>query len=500
MVDWIDSLRRALPHSAWAAELDFEGISIADVLVSPLYLGMLDTLRRTLHSMPNQQPARNDRWRGFAYKTKKHLAEVGARLQATPIRSSQVLFWPREITHLQGQVPVAEAMVEHGKSCAFFACQPRVQSMLRRRSWPAASPFAAWPEEVKKSRREGARRAERLAKSPLVDLPAIAKTPVDPKLLAEALRARLVELLPTACESVANARLALQRFNPRALVLGNDITLEGRAGALVARQQRVPTAVLMHGIFAANDIQRLHAADSILVYGQSNRRAMLAAGIENERIAVTGAPYLDQRPVQTGRINPQLAHQLQIPDDAPMILVATSGAGHSISLRHHQTVIRELARLSATLPEAVFVVKLHRKDRVAHYGPILKELPGAKLRVVAHGTPGYPALIFDWLQGCRILLTGSSTVALEAMLMDVPVVTMDFCGELKGVDFIDAGATWHVTTREDLEQAVRRILASDGSLADLTSRAEAFLRDAFASLDRQASARCAETIEKLGEI
>ena len=44
------------------------------------------------------------------------------------------------------------------------------------------------------------------------------------------------------------------------------------------------------------------------------------------------------------------------------------------------------------------------------------------------------------------MLTGASAVAVEAMLMDVPVVTMDFCNEIHGVDFIDAGATIHVNT------------------------------------------------------
>ena len=47
-------------------------------------------------------------------------------------------------------------------------------------------------------------------------------------------------------------------------------------------------------------------------------------------------------------------------------------------------------------------------------------------------------------------------VAVEAMLMDVPVITMDFCDELHGVEFIDAGATLHATSIADIEFAFAR--------------------------------------------
>ena len=80
--------------------------------------------------------------------------------------------------------------------------------------------------------------------------------------------------------------------------------------------------------------------------------------------------------------------------------------------------------------------------------------------VVAEETHGFPRGIIEWLQGCSVVLTGASMVAVEAMLIGVPVITMDFCNEIREVDFIDFGMTTHVTTPEALEATGRDVLAA----------------------------------------
>jgi hypothetical protein len=94
-------------------------------------------------------------------------------------------------------------------------------------------------------------------------------------------------------------------------------------------------------------------------------------------------------------------------------------------------------------------------------------------------------------------LTGSSMVAIEAMLMDVPVISMDFCNEIHGVKFIDAGATLHVTSYEDLEERVKMLLGIDRNIDDLNEKVHEFLSDAFMALDGQSARRTAEALWEL---
>ncbi len=85
-------------------------------------------------------------------------------------------------------------------------------------------------------------------------------------------------------------------------------------------------------------------------------------------------------------------------------------------------------------------------------------------------------------------------VAVEAMLMGVPVITMDFCNEIHEVDFIDFGTTAHVTTPEALEAAVREVLAAGAPRAEVQARVQKYLKAAFHALDGRSSQRGAEAL------
>ena len=87
--------------------------------------------------------------------------------------------------------------------------------------------------------------------------------------------------------------------------------------------------------------------------------------------------------------------------------------------------------------------------------------------------------------------------AVDAMLMDVPVITMDFCNELLEVDFINFGATAHVTTPDALEAAVREILATGVPRAEVQANVETYLKAAFHALDGHSSRRGAEALRAM---
>ena len=115
-------------------------------------------------------------------------------------------------------------------------------------------------------------------------------------------------------------------------------------------------------------------------------------------------------------------------------------------------------------------------------------------------TAGYPSDIFQWLDGCPVVLTGASTVAVEAMLMDVPVVTMDFCDEIHGVDFIDAGATMHVRTGNALVEAVGQVLAGRAPDEQAQARVRTYLEASFCALDGRSASRGARAlVEQFGD-
>ncbi|MBI3837568.1 MAG: UDP-N-acetylglucosamine 2-epimerase [Planctomycetia bacterium] len=494
-LSWMAEARAALKSAPWVDLLDFDGIDTFDVLLSPLYLAVLNTLRRGPVKPEPAAKAVLGQVRDVGYRLKTALRERSAAWRSAPVRPSDILLWSRDVTHYVNLVPVAEELDRLGISNCLLACQAKIFQGIKSRNPGAVYTLGAWPRVVRRARREGAKRVKQLAAAGPWKLPDFPGAPAAG--VAPALRDTVIAFLPLVSETVANAQTALDAFRPKLLVVGNDITLEGRAGCRVAAARNVPTATFMHGNIAGNEFLAMHCADRLLVHGEIQRHELARQGVAPERMVVSGAPNLDHRPRQTGQIHPLLQKRLGIRPHDQWVLVATSGPGHRISHRHHGIVIEHLKRLSLAMPQVPVVVKLHRKDRLEYYRQALEDCGGARLVVVAEDAYGFPRDIFEWLQGCSVMLTGASTAAVDAMLTDVPVITMDFCDEIREADFIDFGATAHVTTPEALEAAVREVLAAGAPRAEVQSRVQMYLKAAFHALDGRSSSRGAEALREM---
>lgn len=278
-------------------------------------------------------------------------------------------------------------------------------------------------------------------------------------------------------------------MEPQIVVIGSDLLPGGRALSFLAKKHGIETVSLMHGA-VVDPLHAYHIVDKLLVYGEHYRQKFIELGYAPQNIEVTGCPSLDSWPKQTGKIDARL----EIADTSPYVLTAVSGPGNSISLPHHLETIENVMRASVHHPDISFIAKLHRKDKQAYYQEIAAKVPDSRLAVFDSHSKGVPSNITDWLQGCKIVLTGASTVALEAMVLEVPVITMDFAGELELVDFIEYGATIHVRSYNELLQAIDRILRNDSGLADTQKRARQFVQEAFGQLDGKAAIRCANVI------
>lgn len=487
---WIDELRASVRSAPWAPLVDFDGVDALDVLLSPIYVATLNAVRNQTDDRQTKTSGLLPWARNWPYQAKVALRDRAAARRSAQPGPADVLLWSRDITHTVIFEPVVRALCEQGQSARMLACQASIFEQLALRDANSVFTRAAWPGVLRRARLDGVRRARELARFGRWTVPRIAAD----RDIEPVVRNTVIELLPLVSEAIANAHAALDAFGARLLVVGNDLTTEGRAGCRVAWLRGTPTAMFMHGSITGDPLQALHCVDRILVYGNVHRDELAQRGFPHDRIVVCGAPSLDNRPRQTGRVNAQLRERLGLQPGDPWILVTTSGPGHRISLAHHQLVIENLARLNAAMPTTPVVVKLHRKDRAEHYQQVLQNSVGRKLIVVGENTPGYPNDIFEWLGGCPVVLTGASAVAVEAMLMDVPVVTMDFRNEIHEVDFILAGATTHIRSGEALVEAVSAILAGQAPSNEARLRVQAYLEESFCALDGRSANRAAQSL------
>jgi hypothetical protein len=495
IIDWLEQVKASVAETSSAELLDLDGVDAFDSLTSELYLTTLATLRSGAALTPPWTRTVYESARHLAYRVKRRLIEAAARQHSAPPREADILFWPRDVTHVKALAPVGYALGNLGVSSQFLACQPASVDRIWEQGIAPIYTLSAWPARVRQARREGARRARHLARSRSWRLPDLGNVSGD--YLEPSLRSVVVRSMPIVVEAVSNAREALRRVRPRVLVVGNDLTLEGNIGCRVAAQAGLSTAVFMHGTITGIPMQAHHLADQIYVYGDAHRMELLERGISDTRIVVCGNPSMDSRSRIRGKTHPQLKARLGLRDDTPWILVATSGPGHRISHAHHATLITNLSELARAFPKVPVVIKLHRKDRLEYYASILKASGDLPLHIVPHDAAGFPSDIFDWLQGCSMILTGASTTAIEAMALDIPVITMDYCNELYSIDFIDAGATLHVTDVGGLIAAVQELRSTGQLPANVQQRVMEFLKGTYFALDGKSSQRAAESLRRL---
>ena len=117
--------------------------------------------------------------------------------------------------------------------------------------------------------------------------------------------------------------------------------------------------------------------------------------------------------------------------------------------------------------------------------------------MVRYGQRGFPRGIFEWLQGCSCVITIGSAVAPEAMLMKVPVVSMNLDNTDRHIDYVKAGATIEVSSIEGLISALHGIHRDSATLESVYRRAAIFSKDYFSDLDGHAAKRCAVEIRDL---
>jgi hypothetical protein len=296
--------------------------------------------------------------------------------------------------------------------------------------------------------------------------------------ITETIGANLPEVLATT----RTLTRVIGWFRPSLLLAGNPCTFEGRLAIASARGKRIPTATIQHGWLMAGDpLWRNVPFDLICVWGTRARDALLGDGLEDRRIAVTGAPWLDgfRSSRRTG--------------ERPMILIALSGAGHLVGTDEHHRVVRRIYEATAAIPRLRWVFRLHPKDNPDVYRSIAASVPGANGEIVeARRTE---LTIHDQLRETSILVTGKSTSAVDAMVARVPVITIGRPPGEMVPDFVSAGATTHVTPNMDLSTIVRSLL-DGGQDPRIAEQAREYVTSFYGEGDH-ATQRAATRLEEL---
>lgn len=285
---------------------------------------------------------------------------------------------------------------------------------------------------------------------------------------------------------------AIKILKPRKIVIGYDITPEGRFCVYYCEKHKIPTICIQHGSIAGEPMDGEHIVKYYLLYGLKAKEYLANIGNNSNSLLVFGAPYLDIENYSVESKNTTLI-RLGLNPNNKTILVALSGPGHCTTMDHFNQIVKSLVIYAKFNSNVNMIFKLHRKDNRKNYEAIFNELEFNCVVIKSNDTH-FPKDIFFWLNIADILITGSSTVALEAMLKSVPVVTIDYKNQYQNIDFIEMNCTYHIASESNLNITIQEALNS--SITDkINLNASMYINEYFYTDGMPTSLRIAEWLE-----
>jgi hypothetical protein len=262
-----------------------------------------------------------------------------------------------------------------------------------------------------------------------------------------------------------------------------------------ARELGIPTIGVQHGTISPAHlmytippgyVEGAPVPDFFAVYGDFARETVSVHGAyPADRVWVTGGARFD--PLVRNLEDRATARQrLGLPRDTRVVLVTTQ------SSPWFPDVVRTVLGEARARPDWIVCIKTHplRRAHVDLYAGVARECYSGNVRL-------YTDRFYDLLAACDVLISGSSTTVLEAILAGRRTICVNFSGEPDPYPYAADGGSLPARSPAELRMALDTVFAAE-SRARLEQDRQGFLkRHAGPGRDGRAAETLADRIVRL---
>ena len=333
--------------------------------------------------------------------------------------------------------------------------------------------------------------AERLRQCRMVhDLPG----PLQ-EVVTRRLHGTMVSDLP---RSLCCARLwqaALDELKPRVLVAFNAYNAVLAPAVFQARHRGMPTIMLQHGMFGPFfKAGALLPFDDVIVFNAYTRGLLAAIAQPHTTFTETGhCDYDDLREEPGLRAEADTIRADRLGSPEHLVVVTTQPVEMRLMANEQRWWLELLAEACAQIG-AVMAIKPHPEERtiLTRYEELEARLPGT-VHLIRHGELPLHALI----AASDLLVTRFSTTAVEAALLETPVMVVNLSGGPDQYPYVDEGAAQGVYSPEDMLPTLDRLLRDAEARRRLIESQQRFLDRHLGVRDGRATERIAARIATL---
>ncbi len=304
---------------------------------------------------------------------------------------------------------------------------------------------------------------------------------------------RIPQLLP----QIAAAKHILEIHCP-VLVISPDVAdPRTRIYHLLCRKFNIPSLDIQQGLVLPNSVEyQFFQADRVAAFGQESREIMLAHGVADRQITVTGSPRHDSLGRITANEQERIRLRLGLPLKKRIILFAAT---------YYMAGFPKVKALGTLMTEAIFAAA----DQSPGVCLVVKPHPvfSQQLKELKSHAGGRCNIIFtdpkdsiqELIKACDAFLTFGSTTTLDALIMNKLVITPSFPGWSANDQFAESEATLVARTPQEIMQIFQAV--ANGSFQETLIRLEParvrFLENWIFKSDGKASQRIYNLIKEM---
>jgi CDP-glycerol glycerophosphotransferase (TagB/SpsB family) len=282
---------------------------------------------------------------------------------------------------------------------------------------------------------------------------------------------------------------------PRGLITVPDRHFQNRVAISLARRYEVPSLTIQAALISDHPRYWKLYADTVAVIDQYSRKVYVEhGGIESDSVVVTGLPRWDRTVEQLRRVDREIAgisvqEELDLDAEDRLIVLATQPLLPS----HTNQMVRAITEPVATFPDHRLIIKIHPRESIDRYLDLLGTFPdtASDIRVIAR--TDLPTL----LAASKLLVTGFSNVALEAALLDKPVLIVNLTDQPDPLPFVENGIALGAYSEVEVEQKLKALLTDESTREALRARRARYFDQNPQLLDGRATERVVALLKEM---
>lgn len=257
----------------------------------------------------------------------------------------------------------------------------------------------------------------------------------------------------------------INRLRPKKAVFTTDSVPFARLIIQLCKTQEITTVTIQHGLMPNSRLLKLMITENYFVWGPYYKE-LIESHNKDVRLHVVGSLKHSEIIMKYSGIK----------KDPRKILYATSPpSGTSIFLNDYQRVFREIWSAAKELPQYDFLIKLHPSEKAEVIKDLLSkfgELNNISLLSSSED-------VYFHVATSRLVLFVSSTVSLESLLLNTPVICLNFNFFENLLPFQNVYGYYEVKTEGKLSGLIESVLEEADILDLRTYRIAEYCLDVF---------------------